>query len=31
MYALTMNAEGKVSSMTKVWNSSWALRELGWM
>jgi len=30
-YALTMNAEGKVSSMTKVWNSSWALRELGWM
>jgi len=30
-YALTMNAEGKVSSMSKVWNSSWALRELGWM
>ena len=30
VYALRMNDEGKVSSMTKVWNASWALRELGW-
>ena len=31
VYALTMTKEGKVSRMSKVWNSSWALRELGWM
>ena len=31
VYALKMNGVGKVESMTKVWNSSWALRELGWM
>jgi len=31
VYSLKMNAEGKVESMTKIWNSSWALRELGWM
>jgi len=31
VYALTMNNEGKIASMSKVWNSSWALRELGWM
>ena len=31
VYALTMNSDGKISSMTKVWNASWALRELGWM
>ena len=30
-YALKMNDQGKVESMTKIWNSSWALRELGWM
>ena len=31
VYALKMNDEGKIESMTKIWNSSWALRELGWM
>ena len=31
VYAITMDGQGKVSSMTKVWNASWALRELGWM
>ena len=31
VYFLTMNEEGKVASMKKVWNASWALRELGWM
>ena len=31
VYAIKMNGEDKVESMTKIWNSSWALRELGWM
>ncbi len=31
VYALKMNEEGKVVSMTKIWNASWTLRELGWM
>ncbi len=31
VYVLEMNDAGKVVSMTKVWNASWALRELGWM
>jgi len=31
VFALKMNNEGKIESMTKIWNSSWALRELGWM
>jgi len=31
VYALKMNDEGKIESMTKIWNASWALRELGWM
>lgn len=31
VYALKMNDEGKVESMTKIWNASWALREVGWM
>jgi hypothetical protein len=30
VYALTMNGEGKVAKMRKVWNAGWALRELGW-
>jgi len=29
--AVKMNDEGKVERMTKVWNASGALRELGWM
>lgn len=31
VYALKMNGEGKVENMTKIWNASWALKELGWM
>jgi hypothetical protein len=31
VYFLKMNDEDKVESMQKVWNASWALRELGWM
>lgn len=31
VYFLTMNEENKVAKMVKVWNASWALRELGWM
>lgn len=30
VYALTMNNEGKVAKMRKVWNAPWTLRELGW-
>ena len=30
MYALTMNDEGKVAKMRKVWNVSWTNKELGW-
>jgi hypothetical protein len=31
VYVLTMNQDNKVSKMVKIWNASWALRELGWM
>ena len=31
VYVLTMNADNKLASMTKVWNAPWALKELGWM
>ena len=31
VYALQMNAEGKVAKMTKIWNGGWAMGELGWM
>jgi hypothetical protein len=31
VYVMTMNGDGKVASMTKVWNAPWALTELGWM
>lgn len=30
VYALTMNADGKVERMCKIWNAPWALNELGW-
>ena len=30
VYALTMNDDGKVSHMCKIWNAPWALKELGW-
>ena len=31
VYALKMNGDGKIVSMTKIWNAPWAMRELGWM
>lgn len=31
VYAITVNDDGKVSHMTKIWNAPWSLRELGWM
>jgi len=30
VYVLTMNPEGKVASMKKVWNAPWAIKQLGW-
>ena len=30
VYVLTLDDNNLVSSMAKVWNSSWALNELGW-
>ena len=30
VYALKMNEEDRVESMTKIWNAPWAMRELGW-
>ncbi len=30
VYALTMNDQGRVEKMRKVWNAAWALKELGW-
>ena len=30
VYILEMSDNDKVAAMTKVWNASWALRELGW-
>ncbi len=30
VYALTMDASGKVAKMCKIWNAPWALKELGW-
>jgi len=31
VYAITMNSDGKVASMVKIWNAPWAMKELGWM
>ena len=31
VYSIKMNDDGKVVSMTKIWNAPWAMRELGWM
>jgi hypothetical protein len=31
VYVLTMNADNKVAKMVKIWNASWAMRELGWI
>lgn len=30
VYSLTMDDQGKVAKMRKVWNAGWALKELGW-
>ncbi|MEM6762165.1 MAG: hypothetical protein AAF615_04740 [Pseudomonadota bacterium] len=30
VYVMQMNSDGKVSHMTKIWNSPWAFAELGW-
>ena len=30
VYVITMNGDGKVEKMTKVWNAPWAMNELGW-
>jgi len=30
VYALTMNAEGKVEKFVKIWNAGWTLKEFGW-
>lgn len=30
VYALTMNDAGKVAKLCKIWNASWALKQLGW-
>jgi len=31
VYTVHMNDEGKVDGMVKVWNATWAMKELGWM
>ena len=31
VYAITVNDDGKVSHMVKIWNAPWALTQLGWM
>jgi hypothetical protein len=31
VFAMQMNDQDLVQSMTKIWNSSWAFKELGWM
>ena len=31
VYAIKINSDNKVESMKKIWNDSWALKELGWM
>lgn len=31
VYVLTMNEDNKVERMVKVWNATWALKELGWL
>ncbi len=30
VYTVTVNADNKVSAVTKIWNAPWAMRELGW-
>ena len=30
VYAITLNEDGKVCKLVKIWNSNWSLGELGW-
>jgi hypothetical protein len=30
VYSITLDADDKVAKMVKVWNATWAMRELGW-
>jgi len=30
LYSVHTNADGKIDTMTKVWNAPWAMRQLGW-
>lgn len=30
VYILTMNTQGLIKDMVKVWNAPWAMKELGW-
>jgi hypothetical protein len=30
VYCITMDKSGKVAKLVKIWNASWALKELGW-
>ena len=31
VYFLKMDEDNKLESMRKVWNDTWALKEIGWM
>jgi len=31
VYVLTMNDDGLIKQLVKVWNAPWAMRELGWL
>lgn len=31
VYALTMDADDRVSHMVKIWNAPWSMRALGWI
>ena len=31
VYRMHFNAEGKIDSMVKIWNSDWCAKKLGWM
>lgn len=31
VYVLDMNAEDKITGMTKIWNDGFALKQIGWM
>ena len=31
MYLIKMNDDGKIESMTKIWNDGWTLKQVGWV